>query len=171
MAPRWRSPKQLPHRRMRQPGKYFERATSRVLGALRGHARVHPTVTVQGKLSEVGREVDVQFVDPNDYDFMAFECKDHARPIDIPLIEAFSTKLIDIGAARGAMVSNSGYTEGALRLASKLGIDTLALVDTGDPAIKTRIAVTTLTRDLYIRGIFATLAACTPHLPMPTSCS
>lgn len=56
----------------------------------------------------------MRLVDPNDYDFMAFEYKDHARPTDIPLIEAFSTKLIDIGAARGAMVSNSGYTEGAV---------------------------------------------------------
>jgi hypothetical protein len=69
---------------------------------------------VQRTLSEIGREADAQFVDPNDCDFMAFECKDHALPIDTPLIETFSTRLIDIGAARGAMVSNSGYTEGAV---------------------------------------------------------
>ena len=71
-----------------------------------------PAGSMQGKLSEVGREVDVQFVDPNDYDFMAFECKDHARPIDIPLIEAFSTKLTDSAACDGVRIS--GYTEGAL---------------------------------------------------------
>lgn len=114
---------------------------------------------VQGKLSEVGREIDVQLVDPNQYDFVAFECKDHARPIDVPLIEAFSTKLIDVGAQRGAMVSNSGYTEGALTMASKLGIDTLALVDTGDVAVKTRVAATTLVRDLYVQGIWVGLTA------------
>lgn len=120
---------------------------------------MHPNVIVQGKLSEVGREVDVQLVDPNQYDFVAFECKDHARPIDVPFIEAFSTKLIDIGAERGAMVSNSGYTEGAIKMASKLGIDTLALVDTGDAAIKTQVAATTLVRDLFVQGIGVGLAA------------
>jgi hypothetical protein len=119
---------------------------------------VHSNVIVHGKLSEVGREVDVQLVDPNQYDFVAFECKDHTRPIDIPFIEAFSTKLTDIGATRGAMVSNSGFTDGALKMASKLGIDTLALVDTGDSAVRTRVAATTLVRDLYVQGIFVGLA-------------
>lgn len=164
MAPNRRNLKQAPHRRKRQPGKYFERATSRVLAALRGQTRVHSNVTLRGKLSEVGRQVDVQLVDPNVYDFVALECKDHARPVDVPLIEAFSTKLIDVGAAHGAVVSNSGYTEGAVKMAAKLGIDTLALVDTDDPAIKTQVAATILTRDLYVHGIFATFAA-GGHMP------
>ena len=127
--------------------------------ALRGASRVHPNIIVQGKLSEVGREVDLKIVDPNDYDFMAFECKDHKRPVDVPLVEAFATKLRDINAASGAMVSNSGYTKAALTMASKLGIGTLALVDTGDAEIRTRVSATTLIRDLYVGGIWVGVVA------------
>lgn len=153
MAPRRRQHKQSPPHRRHRGGRHFEESTSRILRTLRGPNRLHSNVTVTGKLSQVGREVDVQLVDPAGYDFIAFECKDHARPIDIPVVEAFATKLDDIGAKRGAIVSNSGFSEGAVRMATRLGIESLGLVDTADASIRTRIAATTLTRDLYVGGI------------------
>ncbi len=154
MTPKPRQRKHQPQPDGRQKrGRWFEHATWRILGRLRGPASVYQNVRIYGRLSKVSREVDVQQVDPTNYEFVAFECKDHARPLHVEKVEAFATKLVDIGAAKGAIVSNSGFSPAALNVAEALGIDTLALVDTDEPAIKTRIAATTLVRDLFVAGI------------------
>jgi hypothetical protein len=129
-----------------------------VLRQLEPPESVYQNVQVLGRMSRVSREIDVQVLtDPSAYDFIAFECKDHARPIDVPKVEAFATKLRDVGAAKGAIVSNSGFSEAALNMADACGIDTLALVDTEDPDVATVIAAPSLVRDVFIAGIFVTV--------------
>lgn len=106
-----------------------------------------------GLLSRVKRQLDVQLVSPADYEALTFECKDHARPVDVEVVDAFTGKLRDIGARRGAIVSNSGYTKAALNMAEGLGIDTLVLVDTQDPGIQTKLFVSVLVRDVYVKDV------------------
>ena len=76
--------------------------------------------------TEETRQVDVAiFI--NSYEgerFIAIECKDHKEKIDVQELESFITKLISIRASKGIMVSTSGFTGGALKLArSSLGIN------------------------------------------------
>lgn len=71
------------------------------------------------------RQVDIAiFI--NSYEgerFIAIECKDHKEKIDVEYIESFITKLTSIRASKGIMVSTSGFTDGALKLAcSSLGL-------------------------------------------------
>jgi hypothetical protein len=106
-----------------------------------------------GLLSRVKRQLDVQLVSPTDYEALTFECKDHARPVDVEVVDAFTGKLRDIGAHRGAIVSNSGYTRAALNMAEGLGIDTLILVDTQDPGIQTKLFVSVSVRDVYVKDV------------------
>jgi hypothetical protein len=124
---------------MRNDGKYFEKKTHGVLSRLNLGKDVMPDVRIVGKLSETSRQLDVILRDPSEYDFIAFECKDEKASIGTPTIEGYYTKLMDVGAKSGAIVSNSPFSRGARRMAAKLKIDLLHLVDTGDEAIKTKL--------------------------------
>lgn len=50
------------------------------------------------------------------------ECKDHKRKIDIQVIDAFNSKMTDVGAHKGVLISSSGFSKHALKKARKLGI-------------------------------------------------
>lgn len=129
-------------------GKYFESKSHGIISRLNPDKSVMENVHIVGKLSERSRQLDVVMRAPQEYDFIAFECKDKKASIDIPVVEGYNTKLQDVGAKHGAIVSNSPFTAGAKTMAGKLGIDLLNLVDTEDPAIKTRlVAPTVLVRE------------------------
>lgn len=132
--------------------KKFENKTVQVVKELNKNSKVYGNIYIKGKFSKSSRQVDVKLVDPGEYDFMVFECKDNARSIDTPAIEAFVTKLKDLGAEKGAVVSNSPYTEGAQNLAKEFNIDLLHLVDDSDKDIRTIIYATALISDVMPRG-------------------
>ena len=48
---------------------------------------------------------------------IAVECKRYKRPVGIEKVEAFVTKLRDIGASQGVMISNTGFDAGAKAIA------------------------------------------------------
>jgi len=121
-------------------GKYFEKKTHSILSKFNPSKQVLADVRIQGKLSESSRQVDVTLRDPGEYDFIAFECKDEKTSIGTPTIEGYHTKLSDIGATKGAIVSNSPFSRGARRMAEKLRIDLLHLVDSEDIAIRTKLS-------------------------------
>ncbi len=133
--------------------KKFEDKTREMIKGFNPESEVYKNVFLRGKLSKGRRQVDVKLVDPSNYDFIAFECKDYKRPVDIPVIEAFNTKLQDIGAKKGSIVSNSPYTSTAVNMASELGIDLLALVDTEDKDIKTKLYASSMISDTMIKGM------------------
>lgn len=133
--------------------KKFESKTHEILQHLNPRADVVKNVYLKGKLSEKRRQVDVKLVEPGQYDFIAFECKNYNRPLDIPIVEAFNTKLQDLGANKGAIVSNSPFTKGAENIARKLGIDLLGIVDTGDPEIRTKLYARMLISDTIVKSM------------------
>lgn len=60
---------------------------------------------------------------------VAIDCKDWARPVDSPEIEAFVTKCTATNIQRGMIVSKSGFTSPAIKKASAHGIICLTLKD------------------------------------------
>lgn len=68
----------------------FETSSYEIIQKLNPKAKVHNNIYIVGKLSRKRRQVDIKLVEPEQYDFIAFECKDHGRPLDIPVIEAFN---------------------------------------------------------------------------------
>lgn len=133
--------------------KKFETKTHQLLQVLNPKAEVVSNVFLTGKLSKGRRQVDVKLVEPGQYDFIAFECKDYKKPLDIPIVESFNTKLQDLGAKKGAIVSNSPFTKGAENMARELGIDLLGLVDTGDSDIRTKLYASMLISDTIAKSI------------------
>ena len=131
-------------------GQYYEKKTAAVVQKFNPAAQVIQGIRIQGKLSKVSREVDVQLVDPAKYDQIIFECKDHKAKVDIELVEALVTKLKDLDAKKGAIVSNSGFTKGAYNIAQAHGIDLLTIVDTADDKIRTQVFAPHIIEDTYI---------------------
>ncbi len=133
-------------------GRYYEEKTAGLVQKFNPKAQVLQGVRVVGKLSKLKREVDVQLIDPSKYDHLIFECKDHKAKVGIELVEALVTKLQDLGAKKGAIVSNSGYTRGAYKIAEAHGIDLLSIVDTDDEKIKTRVFAPHIIQDTYVKA-------------------
>lgn len=129
----------------------FEYHSHKVIKELYPASQVFPNVKIEGKLTKVLRQVDIQMVEPQQYEYIAFECKDHRHPIDVPLVEAFVTKLEDIGAKKGAIVANINFTEGSKNLAAAKGLDLLNLVDTSNRNIRARLYATLLLADTSVK--------------------
>lgn len=119
--------------------KKFENRTKKIIEELNPNDKVYGNVFIQGKFTDTRRQVDIQLIDSNGYDFIIFECKDKIKKIDSPVVEAFITNLKDLGAKSGAIVSNSPYTKGAENIARAFGVDLLNPIDSSDDDIRTRI--------------------------------
>lgn len=133
--------------------KRFEHKTKNIVEKLNPKFEAFENINIEGKLSKTYRQVDLQLIDPKNYDFIAFECKDHKRSIDTPKVEAFVTKLEDIGAKKGAIVSNSPYTQGAKNMAKAKNIDLLHIISTEDSNIRTRLYAPLIYSDIYVKSI------------------
>lgn len=131
-------------------GRYYEEKTAEIVQKHNPQAQVYQGIRVIGKLTNIKREIDVQLVDPSQYDSIVFECKDHKAKVDIELVEALVTKLLDVGSKIGAIVSNSGFTKGAYKAAEAHNIDLLSIVDTGDEKIRTKVYAPQITKDTYV---------------------
>lgn len=92
-------------------------------------------------MSETDREIDIVLRDPKkEKGLIAFDCKDHKRPIDLKEIESTIGILQDINAAVGIVVSASGFTKAALKRGEKAGLKLYKLLDTGDHQWKTHVS-------------------------------
>lgn len=60
---------------------------------------------------------------------LIIECKDYKSPVPITAVEAFRTKLEDVGADKGVMVSSSGFQQGAVETAKAYGIELFTLTE------------------------------------------
>lgn len=131
----------------------FEDDTHKIVQELNQKAKVYRNVTIEGKLSKVQREVDVQLIKPEQYDFIAFECKDYKRPLDVHIVEEFNTKLLDIEAKKGAIVSNSPFSQAAQNMAKELNIDLLNLINTSNKQLCGKLFAQTLITDTFVKRL------------------
>jgi hypothetical protein len=83
------------------------------------------------------------------------ECKDYnpatTGPVGIELVDAFDSKLRDLSMPFGAIVSNAGFTDGALQKAGRLGISALSVMRQGDSRIRFQVS-----EYIYLRRVTIT---------------
>lgn len=111
--------------------KRFEELVAHVQRSLAPSALVTQNERVRGHDSEVMREIDISIRQSvGQYDlFIAMDCKDYKRPVDVKDVEAFIGLVKDVRANKGAMVAANGFTEAARALARVSGIDLYRLID------------------------------------------
>lgn len=108
--------------------KSFEESAAQASSKIFSNKTVKPNEKVMGSISQVLRQIDVKV---GDEEFIDIECKDHAKPVDLPIVEQFANKLKDENAESGIIISNSGFTSSALKTAEHYGIKAVALIDKG----------------------------------------
>jgi hypothetical protein len=126
--------------------KKFEKLVANIQQSLAPGAKVIHNDKVLGKISKTPRQIDISIrQNVGQFNlFIAIECKDHKNLVDISSIEEFISKLKDIEANKGAIVSASGFTAAAKRTASESGIDLYRIIDTEKHDWQTYISIPVL---------------------------
>lgn len=111
--------------------KEFERLAATIYAELHPLAEVEIDARLPGQKSGRPRQIDVlvRWSDNEDEYLMVVDCKDHNRPIDITKIDAFASVVTDVGASRGVLVGNAGFTAPTHHYARNIGIDLANLHD------------------------------------------
>lgn len=132
--------------------KRFEEAVASIQKNIAPNARISYDEQIVGK-SNTERQIDI-VVRYNIGQFsilVVIDCKDWKNPVDIGDVGHFIDMVEDVGANKGAIICNSGFTEGAKNRAKEKGIDLLKVVDTENPDIKLKIGFPTLCDFRYIK--------------------
>lgn len=125
--------------------KKFEEFVSNIQTYLTPHAKVTQNELILGK-SGVKRQVDVVVrYNLGQFDLLiVIDCKDWKNPVDIGDVGSFTDMVEDIGANKGALVCNAGFTSGALKRAQEKGIDLLRAADAESKDWPVKLAIPTL---------------------------
>jgi hypothetical protein len=132
--------------------KRFENVVADLQRALSEGATVTQNEKVRGKVTGALREIDIsvrQKVAQFGI-FVAIDCKDYGRPVDVKDVEAFAGLLEDVGANKGAMVGAKGFTATAKTLAKAKGIDLYRLLESGHVEWAGLVTVPALVRNLHL---------------------
>ena len=63
------------------------------------------------------------------------ECKDYIGKLNVTVIDAFASKLVDVKASKGILVSRNGFSKTAYQKAKRLGIE-LCMIDYAENLLK-----------------------------------
>lgn len=112
--------------------KEFEQLVYQLQQQFSGDAEVVHDATLPGEDSKTNRQIDILVKRTvGQYPIViVMECKDYKRAVDVKEVEAFATKLKDVKAHKGALVSGKGFSQAALETAKRHGIDMFRFVDT-----------------------------------------
>lgn len=135
--------------------KSFEKLVYEIQSALSPKAKVTPNDFILGVESGKKRQIDIS-VRENVGQFeilVILECRDLARPVDLPQVEAFVQKVRDVRANKGAVVSARGFTDGAMQLANHHCIDVFGAIDTKSTDWKTYVSLPSLLIRHFIKSV------------------
>lgn len=122
--------------------KKFELLAKEIQQQLSPEALVEHDVKIPGKSGGL-RQIDIsvrQRVGQFDL-FIAIDCKDYNKKLDVKHVEEFAGLVQDVGAYKGAMISFLGFTETAKNRAGLYGIDLYRLVDTESDDWKVELTI------------------------------
>ncbi len=127
-----------------KPGKEYERIVAAIHRQFAGDAKVTENETITGKSGQP-RQIDVAVHSSINGAYpllIILECKDYKRPVGIGQIDELVGKIDDVGAITGVLVSNSGFTEDAVKRAKQdVRIQLASVVDVENEKVRTRLAI------------------------------
>lgn len=111
--------------------KRFEDLAAHIQQSFAPGASVEQNVRILGLRSKVLREVDIAVrTRVGQYSiFIAIDCKDYRRKINVKDVETFIGLIKDVGANKGAMIAVHGFSPAAKNRARDAGVDLYRLVD------------------------------------------
>lgn len=127
--------------------KKFEDNAFRVVKKMHNKTKTTQNARIRGQFSETLREIDIKV---DEFDWIAYEVKNHKQAIGSPAMEGFIKKLEDVKANKGAYISNSPFSKGALNYAKSHNVEVFHLVDTANEKIRASVAGIFLAHSLDI---------------------
>jgi len=110
--------------------KEFEKLVLKVQQGLAPHAQVTHNEKIVGRSGTLNQCDVVIRAKVGQYDFFSIiECKDRAKKVGVETVREFQSRLADLGAMKGTIVSAKGFTSGAIQLARNYNINLYKLVD------------------------------------------
>jgi len=99
------------------------------------------------------RQIDIVVrMKAGQYDlFVAIDCKDYKRKVDVKAVEEFIGLSKDVGANKGAIVAWNGFTDAAKQRARNAGIDLYRLVDAESHEWRSFVTIPVLVEDIGIK--------------------
>lgn len=113
--------------------KRFEKKAFEIQKSLSAaNANVKHDDSIYGLDSKTSRQIDISIrTRVGSYSVLiVVECKDYKTPVDVTDVEGFISKMRDIRANKGVMISAKGFTEAARNTAEKHDVDLRQLIDT-----------------------------------------
>jgi len=135
--------------------KEFEQLVHQLQQQLSGDAEVILNTHLKGDDSKGSRQIDI-LVKRSVAQYpivIVMECKDYKRPVDVKEVEAFATKLRDVKANKGALVSGKGFTSMALEVAERYGIDVFRFIDTQSTNWKAYASIPAAVEQIALRAV------------------
>jgi Restriction endonuclease len=126
---------------------------------------------ILGRHSQEERQIDVTIrarFEEQDI-LVAVQAKDYKRPADINKVGEFAAVIHDIGATKGILVCNAGFTKGAMNLARSWGIDLCSAYDAENRNWSQDISIPVLWVDVSPTAHFSLLASLDAGDSIPVS--
>ncbi len=149
--------------------KRFEDLAAHIQQTLAPGATVEQNIRVLGRRSGVSRDIDISVkTRVGQYDvFIAMDCKDYKRSVNVKDVEEFIGLLKDVAANKGAIVSPSGFTEAAKNRAVDAGVDLYRLLDAEAHDWQTYVTIPVLVEDRSISAFSLTFSGTGPIMIEP----
>lgn len=141
----------------------YEKITAQIYKTLSSQAIVTHNDKIYGHDSKKERQIDIsirQNIGPHTM-LIIVQCKDYKDKIDVNDVGELIAVVKDVRANMGVMVSNSGFTDGAINLAKENGIQLCSLYDAQSSNWRNMVKIPILcvvVRPIQIRGKFQSSA-------------
>lgn len=123
------------------PGKGYEKIVADIHRLFAGTTEVTENEKIMGKSGRL-RQIDVALRNTIvGYSLLVIvECKDYARRVGVGKVDELIGKIEDVGAAKGILVSDSGFDAGAIARAESDGrVQLASVIDTENGSLRSRI--------------------------------
>ncbi len=103
----------------------FEKIIERIYESIAPNAIVKHNDSVKGRDSGIYRQIDVsiRFKEVGSDFLVIVQARDYKKPADVNVIGEFASVVKDVGASKGVLICNAGFTSTAKTMAKNLGID------------------------------------------------
>lgn len=141
--------------------KRFEHVVKSIQEQLTPNSKIVYDYRVIGKTTGVDRQVDIAlFSQIGQFDiFIAMDCKDYKKPVDVKEVESFATMLEDINADKGVMVTYKGFSSAARKVAEKKRIDLLKMIDVESEEWPVQVSIPAIIDDRGIKQMQITISS------------
>jgi hypothetical protein len=137
----------------KKTGKEFEQMIHRIYQELLPYADVRWNDFIMGKNSKIERQIDISVRhDLAGHEIlMVIQAKDLKRSADVIVVDAFKGVIEDVGAQKGILICNTGFTKSAKESAKSAKIDVCSAHDASKINWQTEIKVPVLKKSVSVK--------------------